>query len=160
MTKIKQALNNTGRTFYGSMEVAETSPKTQKGTVEFFKVGKYITEEELETEYQTRGLIPCDLYRLCEYATTNPAFADGKSIATHWKNKDGKWCCAYFFGWLGGRGVSVSLGARDWRDRWWFAGLRKSSTKSLETKTSLDPLTLESAIKLVKKEGYKVIKEM
>lgn len=148
---IEQTIKNTDRNFYGDYDIANTSPKKIEGKLEFFTIGKYISDDELEKEYKSRRLIPADLYTLCEKNDFENDF-----VATHWKDADGKWYFAAFYLWRGERSVDVDRRDRDWNGRWWFAGVRKSSV--IESSELSDTLTLEKAIEIVKKEGYIIYK--
>lgn len=62
---ILKLLKNTGRTLFVDEKIAKSAPQG-KGELEFFKVDKFITEDELEKEYESRGLSPAPLNLLCE----------------------------------------------------------------------------------------------
>lgn len=159
--KIQKALEKTGRKLYIDVEILKSAPiYTKAGEVEFFKLNKYISNNDLEKEYGSRGLIPADIVSLCK--VSQDTLDEKKYVGTHWKDSNGRWCYAAFFRWFDGREVVVNRGGDGWHGRWWFAGLRKLSTQSSEPKNSSVPLNLdlESAIKLVKKEGYKIFKEV
>lgn len=123
----KEALKATGRKLYVNDDVVEAMPRGE-GTeteVHFFKVGKYLTDEELDKEYELRGLKPADPYSVAAVNEADPAFADEKPNGTHWKDKDGKWCFAAFNRWRGERRVGVDRDDDGWSGHWWFAGVRK-----------------------------------
>ncbi len=159
-----ELIKSTGRVFYGSEEIARSSPPHQDGKLEFFKLGRYVNDEELSKEYVDRGLVPADIYSLVEYDLKHrDKMGEMKYVGSHWKDTDGKWCFVAFDQWGGGeRNVNVHRRGSDWSGIWWFAGLRKSSAlepKILDTQ-SLDTLTLESAIKICKENGLRVMKEL
>ena len=146
---------------YANEEVLATAPRNKvQGELEFFNLDKYVTDVKLEKEYESRGLVPADLYALANW---NEEHKDDERryFATHWKDAQGKWCFAAFGRWRGGRRVRVSRYDGGWGGGWWFAGLRKS-TQKLDTKTSaLEPtLDLDLAIKICKDAGYKIFKEI
>lgn len=97
--------------------------KNQRITVYFFNVGRRLTDDELEKEYEIRGLIPADPYILSAVNEADKAFADEHPNVTHWKNDNGDWCCANFSSALAERWVGVYHSANNWHDYWWFAGV-------------------------------------
>lgn len=128
----QDALDATGRKQYTDRSVVDAMPKGEgdKAEVVFFKPDLserdgFITDDDLEKEYELRGLIPADPYSLAAVNEADPAFADEKPNATHWKDAQGKWCCAVFSRWHGERGVLVRRDDSDWRGYWWFAGIRR-----------------------------------
>ena len=124
--KPRDALVATGRNLYVDDGVVKTMPKGKGEDSEtiFFKVGRWVSDDNLEKEFELRGLVPQDPYTLAKVNQDDPAFADEKPNGTHWKDKDGKWCFAAFSRWDGDRSVGVR---RDggWVGGWWFAGRRK-----------------------------------
>ncbi|MEK7585452.1 MAG: hypothetical protein AAB455_02990 [Patescibacteria group bacterium] len=129
------AIKATGRTPYINHEVVNTMPmgEGEEAELVFFKPdlsdrGGQISDDDLEKEYELRDLIPADPNTVCAFNESDPAFADEKPHGTHWKNAEGKWCYATFYRWLDDeRYVNVYRNDVDWRDRWSFAGVRKSS---------------------------------
>lgn len=129
---------------YADEKVLKNAPVNKKqGELEFFNLGKYVSCDELGKEYESRGLIPADVYAL---ASWNEEHKDDerKYFATQWKDADGNYCYAAFDRWGGERYVDVGRDGLDWDDYWWFAGVRKSST--LDTSALSDPLSLEKRI--------------
>lgn len=120
-------LDATHRAQYTEKSVVKTIPKGERDEVEvfFFKLGRYVSDDELEKEYALRGLEPADPYSLAAVNEADPAFADESPNGTHWKDKDDRWCFATFSRWYGKRSVGVSRNDHDWSGRWWFAGVRK-----------------------------------
>jgi hypothetical protein len=128
----KQALDATDRAQYTNSDVVETMPKGEGEEVDvyFFKPdlsarGGHISDDDLEKEFELRGLKPVDPYSLAQVNTDDSAFADERPNGTHWKDENGKWCFATFSRWYGERRVFVDRNARGWLDHWWFAGVRK-----------------------------------
>lgn len=122
----EQALIATGRKQYTDNNVVAAMPKGtgKEVKVVFFKVGCYIGDDDLEKEYESRGLKPVDPFSLASVNEVDPAFADEHPNATHWKDSGGKWCYAAFRRWNGGeRDVDVRRHGFGWGDGWWFAGL-------------------------------------
>jgi hypothetical protein len=123
----QQALDATKRVQYTTASVVNSMPKGEGDKVEvvFFKVGHYVSDTDLEKEYELRGLKPADPYSLAAANEADPTFADEHPNGTHWKDADGKWCFAAFRRWVGERSVGVGRRVSDWSDDWWFAGFRK-----------------------------------
>ena len=128
----KEALEATGRNQYITDSVAKNMPKAENDEVEIilFKIGRQISDNDLDKEYELRGLKPADPYSLAALNEADPAFADEHPNGTHWKDADDKWCCAVFDRWLGERFVRVDRDGNDWDDCWWVAGVRKSTSTS------------------------------
>lgn len=155
----QKAIDNTKRTQYIDKDVVRDAPlhMLKEVDVEFFNLGKYVTDDELEKEYESRGLVPADIR---EIASVNESVLDEKKyVGTHWKDSSGKWCFASFSLWGDGRSVYVDCSGDGWGDYWWFAGVRKSAL-STSTSTLLEPqtLSLESAIAICKEAGLTITK--
>lgn len=108
-------------------DVIASMPKGEGKEVDviFFKIDKYITNEEFEEEYEKRGLVPADPYSLLQVNIDDHAFADAHPNATVWKNKNGTWCYAICNRWNGVLDVDVDQSDGRWLGRCWFAGVRK-----------------------------------
>ncbi len=121
----EEAINATGRKKHIQDFVVATMPKGEGNEVEviFFKVGKYVSDADLENEYDLRGLKPADPYSLSAVNEADPAFADSHPNCTHWKDTD-KWCYIAFSRWFGVSFVRVGRDDGVWDGIWWFAGLR------------------------------------
>lgn len=122
----QEVLKATCRNLYATDDVVTHMPKGEGDETEviFFKVGRWLTNEELAQEYELRGLKPADPYSQAKVNEDDPAFADERPNGTHWKH-NGKWCYAAFFRWRVGRGVLVGYDGNGWNDDWWFAGVCK-----------------------------------
>jgi hypothetical protein len=110
----------------------DAMPKGEGNEVEvvFFKPdlsnrNGFISDDDLEKEFDLRGLMPADPISVAAVNEADPAFADEKPHGTHWKDAKGNWCCAAFNRWDDGREVIVDRDGSGWDDRWWFAGVRK-----------------------------------
>ncbi len=123
----KEALTATGRNQYVDDSVVVQMPNgtTEETEVVFFKLGRYVSDNDLDKEYELRGLKPADPFSLAAVNEAAPAFADEHPNGTHWKDKNDKWCYATFFRWIDGRSVCVFRSDDGWNDDWWFAGVRK-----------------------------------
>ena len=128
----KEALKATGRNQYVTDSVVKNMPKAESDEVEviLFKIGRQISDNDLDKEYELRGLKPADPYSQAAVNEADPAFADEHPNGTHWKDADDKWCFATFRRWLGERIVDVDRVGDVWYGFWWFAGVRKSSSDS------------------------------
>lgn len=156
-------LKQTKRIQYTDDSVVATVEPHEAQELEFFFLGKYVTDSELEEAYVSRGLEAAHPYALALYSLEYEAEMDEKKyVATHWKDADDKWCYAAFGRWLGERYVDVGRDDGEWDDDWWFAGVRKSSPLASDPSSSSAPVSLDlsSAIKMVKDAGYKIIKEL
>ena len=125
----QQVLDATKRRQYTNSDVVATMPSGGTGisenvTIEFFKLGKYASDDEVAKALEERGLVP-DPYAQAAVNEAYPSLADEYPNGTHWKDKDGNWCCAAFYRDGGGRIVYVSRNDDDWDDIWWFGGVRK-----------------------------------
>lgn len=128
----QEAIEATGRAQYTDRKVVDSMPKGEGDEVEvvFFKPdlsnrNGFISNDDLEKEFELRGLKPADPVSVAAVNEADPAFADEKPHGTHWKDAKGNWCCAAFGRWGDRRGVYVSRNGSDWDDSWWFAGVRK-----------------------------------
>jgi len=127
----QEALDATGRKQYADRNVVDSIPKGDGEEVDvvFFKPdlserNGYISDDDLEKEFELRGLKPADPFSVAAVNEADLAFADERPNATHWKDANGKWCYAAFRRWDGGeRSVFVDHNGRGWNGRWWFAGL-------------------------------------
>jgi hypothetical protein len=124
----QQVLDATGRKQYTDSKVVKAMPRGEddETDVHFFKLGRYVSDADLEKEYELRGLKPADPYSLAAVNEADPAFADEYPNGTHWKDTSGNWCYAAFGRWSDDeRYVSVYRNDCGWDGDWWFAGLRK-----------------------------------
>ncbi len=128
----QEAIEATGRAQYTDRKVVDAMPKGEGDEAEivFFKPdlserNGFISDDDLDKEYELRGLKPADPISVAAVNEADPAFADEKPHGTHWKDAKGHWCYATFRRWLGERGVCVGRRDDGWGDGWWFAGVRK-----------------------------------
>ncbi|MEA2701435.1 MAG: hypothetical protein QOE22_144 [Candidatus Parcubacteria bacterium] len=126
------ALRATGRNLYVNDEVVAAMPRGtgEDGETVFFRLdlsdrGGYISDADLDKEYELRGLVPEEPDTLAAVNQDDPVFADDHPNATHWKDDRGRYCFAAFDRWDDDRGVSVNRSDNDWLGYWWFAGRRK-----------------------------------
>jgi hypothetical protein len=138
----KQKVLDKNYNFYGDETLIQKYKKS-KSKLELFTIGKYISDDDLEKEYQSRGLVPAHPEDILS------SWKDEEYIGTHWKDADGKWCCAAFSRWDGERRVRVNRYDYDWSVDWFFAGLRKSS--KLEPKHSSETVSFELRLKKIEK---------
>lgn len=126
------ALAATGHKQYNTDVVVATMPNGEGEEIKvvFFKPdlsdkNGWISNDDLEVEFERRGLRQTDPFEAAAVSEADPAFADEHPYGTHWKNAAGKWCFATFGRWSDERELSVRCGDYDWHDGWWFAGVRK-----------------------------------
>lgn len=111
-------------------ETVMKSMPTGKGyeaTVEFFRCGRKISNENLAKEYKKLGLRPADPYEIAAVNEADPHLADKYPNGTHWRNKKGRWCFIAFNpidGLRYIRRVFVRYQEGTWSDIWWFGGVR------------------------------------
>lgn len=117
---------------YVTDSVVDEMPKanTEKTEVVFFKPdlsqrNGFISDDDLEKEFELRGLKPADPISVAAVNEADPAFADEKPHGTHWKDAKGNWCCATFYRRHDEREVRVNRYDNGWSGLWWFAGVRK-----------------------------------
>lgn len=128
----QEAIDATGRVQYTDRKVVDEMPKGEGEEVEvvFFKpdlsnLNGLITDDDLEKEFELRGLKPADPVSVAAVNEFDPTFDDKMPHGTHWKDAKGNWCYAAFLRWSGKRVVNVNRGVLDWFDVWWFAGVKK-----------------------------------
>ena len=123
----KAVIDATGRVQYVNNDVLNNMPRGEDEDKEvfFFKLGRYISDDDLAKDYELRNLVP-DPYAQAQANADDPAFADEHPNGCHWKDANGKWCYVAFGRWRDGeRYVRVDRRAGAWDDRWWFAGVSK-----------------------------------
>ncbi len=123
---LEQACQATGRALRLDEHaiVSLSSGEGDEVDVHFFRVGHPLTDEDLEKEYELRGLRPADPYSLAAVHESDPEFADDNPNGTHWKDDQGKWCHTTFDQWENERVVVIDYYC-EWEGRWWFAGIPK-----------------------------------
>lgn len=157
----KKLLDETERTQYVMDEVVAEIEPSEAQEIEFVNIGEYVSASHLEEVLEKRGYELAHPYALALYAKEHPDFADGKSIATQWKDKQGNFCYATFGDWDGIRSVRVIRRSSEWRDGWRVACLRKHP--ALESSGSLDLGSqkneeLEKAIEVCKAAGLVIFR--
>jgi len=123
----QQVLDATKRKQYINSDVVASIPKGEGDEVDvyFFKLDRFVSDDDLEKEYALRGLKSADPYSQFAVNEADPVFADKHPNGTHWKDINSKWCFATFGQWFDERNVGVNRLDLDWDDVWCFAGLRK-----------------------------------
>lgn len=93
--------------------------------VEFFELDHEPTPDELDREYEVRGLRP-DPAATAKVIADDPAFADERPVVVQWRDKQNR-ACAMIFGYHKSNGRYVGVGGcpGKWIRRWRFAGVRK-----------------------------------
>ncbi len=124
----QQTITDTGRNEYLTDSVVATMPVGQ-GPEEielvYFRLGRYVYADELETEYEARGLMP-DPQAQAADNEADPAFADQHPNGCYWDREDKKHSYLTFSRWNVERDVDCDRDDSLWDDDWWFAGVRKS----------------------------------
>ena len=124
-----QVIDATGRVKYVNDDVLANMPGEGAEEVDmyFFKLGKYVAVDELDREYERRGLTP-DPYAQAQVNADDHAFADEHPNGGQWRDSKGRACYIAFS--LSGdeRRVRVDRNDDGWGDYWWFGGVRKSRT--------------------------------
>jgi hypothetical protein len=112
----------------------KTVPKnaSEETDVYFFRVAFRVNDDDLEKEYERRGLRPVDPYSLAQINIDDRRFSHDRPNGTHWKDAEGKWCLASFNHHNGHDCVDIYRGDSQWGPFWWFAGVRSSATKANE----------------------------
>jgi hypothetical protein len=122
-----EIIDATGRVkWYIDEEVLAEMPLDgrEEDTVEFFELDYDPTVDELDREYEARGLRP-DLVAVAQAMTDDPAFTDERSVAVQWRDSQGRTCFAVFNRDVGERYVSVYRFGIRWHRLYRFAGVRK-----------------------------------
>ena len=115
----RELLEETKCKIYVGDVVLASAPMEDVEPVEFFNLGKFVFDDELEKEYANRGLIPANLPSLVASHKMH------EFVGTHWKDDEGKWCFATFGRWGGERSVRVDRYGYGWDGYWWFCGVKK-----------------------------------
>lgn len=107
----------------------------EEGDIIFFSIGCCVSDDDLEKEYESRGLVPADPYSLIQVNIDDPSFADKHPNCTHWKDENGKWYYIAFNlcrskRYVRGDCYNDDPDRDDWDGDWWFAGRRKVSTQT------------------------------
>jgi hypothetical protein len=120
---IEQLIKKLGYKEYIDENILKTlkNKGPKEGEIEFFTLGKYVSNTELLKEYETRGLTP-DLGATITYLIENPQVLDEKKyIGIQLEDNS----FAAFFRWDDGRYVYVRRIGHVWFDFWWFIGVKK-----------------------------------
>ncbi len=123
----EQVINDTGRNKYVTDSVVATMPVGQgpeEAELVYFRLGRYVYADELEKEYELRGLKP-DPQAQAADNEADPSFADEHPNGCYW-NREGKMHSYIAFRrWGDGRGVNCYRRGDSWGGLCWFAGVRK-----------------------------------
>jgi len=124
---IQEALRATGHTVHTEEGIVESAPGSEDIEMEisFFKLGYFISDDNLEKEYDLRGLKAVDLYSLATVNELKPTFSNKRPNGTHWKDKDGKWCRAVFSKWYDQLRLEIHCHNSECEGGVWFAGVSK-----------------------------------
>jgi hypothetical protein len=122
-----EAIDASGRRKYVNDSIVATMPVgegSEETELVYFRLGRFVSEDDLAKEYETRELIPDPQAQTADNEA-DPAFADNHPNGTQWKLPKGYGFVA-FDRLGGGRSVGCGRDGDDWDGRWWFAGRRKS----------------------------------
>ncbi len=112
-----EALKATGRTLYVTKDVVDAMPNGEGDNVElvFFKPKPeeytrpgFMSDDDLEKALALRNLNAADPFSVAAHNEADPAFADERPNATHWKDGNDRWCYAAFNRWSDERGQKES----------------------------------------------------
>ena len=126
-----QVIKATGRVEYVDEDIAKTMPRLGEGVREnmevvFFKLGRNVGAEELDREYELRGLVP-DPYAQAAVNEQDSAFADKHPNGSQWYREGRNASYLAFDRWSDDeRRVDCLRRGNAWLGHWWFAGVRKS----------------------------------
>lgn len=123
---LQEMLKATGRKLYTNDNVVDTIPlgEGEEVDVYFFKLGCYAGAEDLEHEYELRGLKP-DPRAQAKVNEDDPAFADEYPNSCFWDREDEVSSWATFKPRDVERDPGVDRGSDGWSGYWWFAGVRE-----------------------------------
>ena len=82
----QETLEATGRRLYVTESVVATMPRGDGEEIEvvFFKVGRFVSDDDGEKEYELRGLKPADPYSVAAVNEDDQAFTDDHPNCIHW----------------------------------------------------------------------------
>ncbi len=123
----QEAIEAIGRNKYCDDDIVDAMPHgtNEEAEIFFFKLNYDvpITDDDLEKEYELRGLVPVDAYALAAVNEADPAFADDYPNGTHWQDANDNWYYAAFDRWIDARDVVIRLHNFAWSHKWWFGGI-------------------------------------
>ncbi|MBI1961588.1 MAG: hypothetical protein HYS45_02710 [Parcubacteria group bacterium] len=133
----QQMLDDLGRRQWTNRKVVDAMPRGvgQGGDIFFWPVGCYISDDDLEKEYQADGWVAADPYLVAAANKEDPALGDKHPNFTHWKNASGEWCYLACLRSGGVRRVDVIRDGRVWSDVWLFAVVRKPTSQAAAVST-------------------------
>lgn len=123
----QEMINATGRVnWYIDGQVLVEMPRDgfAEGEVVFFELDYNPSVDELDREYEVRGLKP-DPYAVAQVMTDDPAFADDRPVAVQWSGKKKHACYVLFYRSGDERRVNVGRYGSRWGRHCLFAGVRK-----------------------------------
>lgn len=122
----RAALEATGRHLQLTKDVVETMPRGEGNEAEIILFPLHVAMSNKKLVEYYGHLVPADPYTLAAMNEADPAFADERPHATHWKEVKGHWCFAEFRCSRGRRSVSVDrIYGFGWDAFWWFACLHR-----------------------------------
>jgi hypothetical protein len=122
-----ETIDATGWTKRVDPDVVAAMPRGEGDEIDvvFFEIRRSASNEDLEKEYEVRGLKPADPYSLIAVNAENPAFTDKHLNSTQWKDADDKWCSATCARWPNEYCVGIGRQGGWCAGPGWYAGIPK-----------------------------------
>jgi hypothetical protein len=119
----QKVIDATGRKHHDYKGILMTMPhgKGEEVEVVFFKLCRYMTDDDLKKEYARRGLKP-DPYAVAAVNETDKSFAKHYPNVAHWCWKRRLWCCLAFYDTADEQRVSIDTGYQGFTGEWWAGG--------------------------------------
>lgn len=109
--------------------ILEAAPKNECSfakKLHFFTLGREANNDEVQQEYEKRGLRPADVWEICAFNAQHSNFATDRPNAVLFWEVDGRcWYVAFGVSDDGIRFVAVKYVVDLWSYDWWFMGLPK-----------------------------------
>lgn len=124
---LQEALDVSGRKFYGDREVVATAPmvgRDEEVEVLLIPLGRPMADERVE-ELIPVGFRSADPWELVAVNEDDSSFADNHPNFTHWQNANKKWCWAAFRKWDCKRVVHAYRSDDVWDAYWYLAVVRE-----------------------------------
>lgn len=148
-----------------TVEHCPLKPQTEEKEIELINFGKYVTTENALNKFDEMGYEAAPSNYLLSLGIEHPEVIKEKGLVVSLDesnllpSEDGD-LCFLSLDWDGKRDLRLTTQEGEWGDFWWFAVVRKSLHSETVNPDSLKNLTLDSAIKLVKENGYRIFKEL
>lgn len=168
-SKLQKLIDKTKNWYYVNSYITEDNfpvpKKIETKNPQLIELEKKMTSKKCLDLIKQKGLRPANIYELLEYKN-NHELEKGKyyvAFGSDWTDSVGRHRVPRLLAhWDGGFGFGLGYFEGDWyvdRVLLCFCDQSLENQNTRESK-SLDSLSLDNAIKLVKEAGYKVIKEI